>query len=110
MRCWLLRCLLVLAFVSAQSGNAQPLVSEGLIDLREWDFSRKGEVKLDGRWNFYWQSLRAPAALDAQPKDRFEFPGIWNDAFSDHEELNGQGFATYEARVLLDKDLEMVSF
>jgi hypothetical protein len=107
---WLLPCLILLAFVGVQGSYAQPVVKEGLIDLRGWNFARSGEVKLDGRWNFYWQSLRAPAALDAQPQDRFEFPGVWNDAFSDHNELSGQGFATYEARILLDKELEMVSF
>src|SRR5688572_4523167 len=107
---WLRFCLLLLAFSALISASAQPVVKDGLIDLRAWDFAAQGEVKLGGRWNFYWQSLRLPSQLDARPSDHFEFPGVWNNAFSDRSELNGQGFATYETRVMLDNHIEMVSF
>jgi hypothetical protein len=109
MRCWLRPCLLLLAFVAVFNAHAQPTVKDGLMDLRGWDFNRSGEVKLEGRWNFYWQSLRPPGTLDSNSPDHFVFPGVWNGAFSDRSELGGQGFATYEARIVLDKDLEMLS-
>jgi len=107
---WLSRGLWLLAFFFTNALHAQPVVNDGLIDLRSWDFLQQGEVKLSGRWNFYWQSLRMPSQLDEQPTDRFSFPGVWNNASSDRAELNGQGFATYEAQVILDPHLEMVSF
>lgn len=109
MRGWLRQCLWLLAFLSLNALYAQPVVSDGIIDLRSWDFARKGEVKLSGRWNFYWQSLRVPSQLDQASTDRFDFPAVWNGSFSDRAELSGQGFATYEAKVILDPNLEMVS-
>lgn len=107
---WLRRCLLVLALFVSASSIAQPIVKDGKIDLRGWDFARNGEVKLSGQWNFYWQSLRLPSEVIDEPQDQFEFPGIWNDSFSKSAELSGQGFATYQASVILDPGLEMISF
>jgi hypothetical protein len=109
MCCWLRHCLLVLAFLLPLSGPGQPQVSNGLIDLRRWDFAKSGEVKLDGRWNFYWQSLRPPSEVVTESEDHLRFPGIWNNSSSDKTELSGQGFATYETKVLLDPSLEMIS-
>jgi len=107
---WLRSCLSLLAFLGSITLYAQPVVHDGILDLRGWDFAARGEVKLDGRWNFYWQELRTPSQLDPNPGDRFKFPGLWNDSFSDRAELSGQGFSTYESRVVLDHDLEVVSF
>ena len=109
MCCWLRHCLWVLAFFLPLNSPGQPQVSNGLIDLRGWNFAKSGEVKLDGRWNFYWQSLRPPSEVATESKDYLRFPGIWNNSSSDKTELSGQGFATYETLVLLDPSLEMIS-
>jgi hypothetical protein len=106
---WLVPCLWCLAFIIPLTGNGQPVVEKGSIDLREWDFAVSGEVKLDGRWNFYWQSLQPPSSLETTNVDHMKFPATWNDAYSDRMELSGQGFATYEAKVLLKPSVEMVS-
>ncbi len=79
------------------------LASEGIMDLREWDFDKQGPVKLDGEWSFYWNKLLNPSEILTQksPKQYFYFPKLWNGAVSDGIVLNREGFATYSLTVYL---------
>lgn len=107
---WLRSIPLLWAYALCFPAHAQPSMKDGVVDLRSWDFVQDGTVKLDGAWSFYWQALRPPSSAETAEKDHLQFPGIWNDTSSDLHELSGQGFATYEATLLLDRQYEMVSF
>jgi hypothetical protein len=34
-----------------------PLAVNGILDTTAWDFSKKGFLKLDGTWEFYWKNF-----------------------------------------------------
>jgi len=38
-----------------------PIAKKGVLDLSSWDFTKDGNVKLNGQWEFYWQNLYKPA-------------------------------------------------
>ena len=88
----------------------QPRMERGVIDLRQWDFEKQGEVKLNGSWHFSWKQLLSPSEINkANSKDYFEFPSVWNGKSSVYEKLSGQGFATYSADVLFDSTVSVLS-
>lgn len=96
---WLNVALRACLFFCVTTSFAQPVVQDGKIDLRSWDFN-KGAVRLDGRWAFYWDQLLTPGQITGKPNKFFDFPGIWDE---------GQGFATYTADVLIGTDISMLS-
>lgn len=58
--------------------NKIPEVSEGKIDLSEYNFEDSGIVKLDGQWELYWGELLEPSDFkdnnENQPRDYFTIP------------------------------------
>lgn len=93
-------CLVFLATTTV----AQPTIEKGKVDLRNWDF-RKGTVRLEGQWGFYWEQLLTPGQTPTKPSRFYTFPGLWNE----DSRLSGQGFATYTADVLIGDDINMLS-
>lgn len=103
---------LVWLFIGASlcvQGFAQPLITRGQMDARSWDFAQSGPLKLDGQWIFHWEKLLTPEQAIEPSGDYFHFPGVWNGQSSVMHELDGHGFATYAARVIVDPGLEMLS-
>jgi hypothetical protein len=47
-------------FKQKSSETTDPKVFDGVLDLRAWDFERKGPAALSGKWEFYWHSLLQP--------------------------------------------------
>jgi hypothetical protein len=73
------------------------------MDLRAWDFSTQGEVKLEGSWIFHWKKLLPPSeAKKSRSKDYMEFPAVWNGQSSLYEKLDAQGFATYTTDIYIN--------
>lgn len=58
--------------------NKIPEVSEGKIDLSEYNFEDSGLVKLDGQWELYWGKLLEPGDFknnyENEPIDYFAIP------------------------------------
>ncbi len=82
----------------------------GILDLRQWDFSRQEEIPLSGEWEIYWKALYdSPSALNeakAGHTDYFTVPGSWmGHRLSDGTVLGPSGFATFRLRVLLPDNL-----
>ncbi|KEQ23933.1 sensor histidine kinase [Paenibacillus tyrfis] len=92
-------------------GNS-PTAVRGELDLRGWDWDRKGYLPLNGEWEFYWNEFKHPADLAA---DRFgapsyaRLPGSWNGTTKDGKVLTGEGYATYRLKILLSDDERMLA-
>lgn len=39
----------------------QPIAQKGYLDLSDWNFEKDGNVKLDGKWEFYGNRLLTPS-------------------------------------------------
>lgn len=78
-----------------------PVAQDGIIDLRGWDFLKKGSVELNGIWKFK-AGVEDPSFSAREYNDaawgRINVPGYWNSVTG-----VGYGFAWYRLRVLVDE-------
>ena len=57
-----------------------PKAVKGVLDLRDWDFEKDGNVNLDGEWEFYWKELPVGENLEL-PEEKRDYLGVprpWN--------------------------------
>lgn len=87
-----------------------PIVKNGFLDATEWDFQKKGNIKLDGTWEFYWLKLLNPDDFrtiensESNPSKvlnpTFEMvPSVWNSYQMGDIRLEGDGYATYRIKI-----------
>lgn len=88
------------------SNKTQAKISKGVLNLTEWNFQEDGPVKLDGEWEFYWEELIYPGDFLTHeiPKPAYiNVPDTWNGYNTGSEVLNGQGYATYRLKIIVDE-------
>ncbi len=88
------------------AGNAAiPIVTNGVMDLRGWDFSREGSVAVYGTWEFFWKKfiISGPPKEQVSASDGYiRVPSPWNrHRLPSGEGLPDRGFASYRVRILL---------
>lgn len=100
---------IVVAAAGCQQNNnsqqKQPLVKNGVLDLRNWNLAEDGPVKLDGEWEFYWHELLEPHQICAKKhaeKTYLNLPRSWNGFSYQGEKLPGRGYATFRAVIKTD--------
>lgn len=85
-----------------------PKATQGLLDLRGWNFQKDGPIRLDGDWEFYWDHLLSARDFHAGSNSiltrsgYFHIPHSWTGERLDGRELPMSGYATFRLRVLLD--------
>jgi hypothetical protein len=95
-----------------------PKAVKGVLDLRDWDFEKDGNVNLDGEWEFYWKELPVGESLEL-PEEKRDYLGVprpWNGHIIKRttsggepfgEILGSEGYATYRLRVLLKDEVDV---
>ena len=105
--------LIILMFLLLLSGckvlSSEQQADSGVINLTDWDSNKNGIVRLDGKWEFYWQQLLAPNDdfSTMTPTGYYEIPGYWSGY--DGLQLPPKGYATYRLVVKLDGDRHVLS-
>jgi two-component system sensor histidine kinase ChiS len=105
---WLGVFLIVLFYALNASADISkpPLAKKGRLDLREWSFKEKGNIRLDGEWEFYPGVLLMPEDfIKKQIKKTpvyFPVPGLWNGHTADGAPLPAHGYATYRLMIRLN--------
>lgn len=90
--------LLMSGCVSQSTGTFAPTVKAGTLDLSGRDFSKQGNVSLDGYWAFYWDTLLMPGEFDiTEPTGYYRLPSGWAKYKALH--LPPHGVATYRLNV-----------
>ena len=88
------------------SGKKPPDAVAGVLDLRDWDFVRDGNVLLKGKAEFYWMKMLKPddfmTAGKAGRPDFLQIPGPWKGQLLRGKRLPGPGYATYRLTVLVN--------
>jgi hypothetical protein len=98
-------------FVSYSTVLAQPRITPltpdahpGTLDLSQVNFN-SANVPLEGKWKFYWKSLRSPTDAPAY-FEYIDFPKLWSKSTWKNQPISSQGYATYEITVLMPDTTE----
>ncbi|OJJ17980.1 hypothetical protein BKI52_29430 [marine bacterium AO1-C] len=98
-----------MCFVGCKSNKAPlPTVEKGQIDLSKWNFEGNRILKLNGEWEFYWNTLADPTLFakgqQKLPKSQFvKVPSTWTNYQVNGKPLPPHGYATYCVRIKLPK-------
>lgn len=94
-----------------KSWYENPVADSGIMDLRDWDFTRDGSVKLVGEWEFYRNQLLTPESFlkDRPPElpapqltNMVQVPGKWNRYIADQGSPTGRGFGTFRLLIRVE--------
>lgn len=98
-----LATILFLILVFSLEGQAQAIQArKGLLNLQQYDFERKGSIRLNGEWEFFMSELIPAQAFEhrlSRPPDYISFPSTWNHL--SQSARPGQGYATFHLQVLV---------
>ncbi len=102
--CIFLLSILFCCYASASGDNTKPVVRNGLIDLKNRDLARDGEVFLDGTWEYYQDRLLFPEdfarPIPPELTAFVEVPGFWNHYKINDKKEYSKGYATYRLKVI----------
>ena len=109
--------LIILIFNACKQNitdTTAPVAVNGVLDLRTWDFERKGPTTLSGNWEFYWHSLLQSNDFTTEnppvASGFIEVPSDWNGFDINGKKIVGDGYATYRLKILLGKTSERMAF
>ncbi len=93
---------------SVHATPEHPFVSQGVMDLRGWDFEGSRSIPLDGEWEFFPEALithEDTTKRSKYPSKYLQVPGDWRSGFSDANDAS-YGYGTYRLRILVDQPLK----
>ncbi len=88
-------------FNSCSSDNDRPYAVNGILNVTDYHLNQD-IIKLDGKWEFYWNRLISPEDFRKKRVEESIYsnvPGIWNDLTEENSSISGQGFATYRLQI-----------
>jgi len=92
------------------SSIKKPKVEKGTIDLTDWDFNCDGNVKLNGEWEFYWNTFLMDSTSNIQniaPTGYLFVPGLWNNKKINEISFPSHGYASYRLKIKLNTNEEL---
>ena len=101
-----------LALIFSLYGQSQNLKApeRGILDLRNYELNEHSYIKLNGEWEFYWESFVSPDEFKSPtpPKPTLygEVPAYWTDYSDDNFSFPGKGFASYRLSILLPRGFD----
>src|SRR3989339_291457 len=96
---------LLLLMFSSFAGDKTPLANNGIINLSDYNFEKKGNAKLKGKWKFYWERFVTPG-LEKNDSDFcfIEVPKNWKGQMCNNNPLPVYGFGTYSLQIIIGKE------
>lgn len=84
--------------LSAEPNYGEPVVKQGVLDLRDWDSRKQPLFPLNGEWEFYPDQLLKPGDItgDSGTSRFIQVPGKW-DNWTDGNgvSMKAKGYGTY---------------
>lgn len=84
---------------------SEPLSNKGIIDLRNWNFSKEGVVELNGEWEFYPDKYFTPVQLSSGKIFNPVYvtvPGNWTEYSTGKNKMPSFGYATYRLKLVFN--------
>lgn len=110
MKLRLLWLVLALCFLNSFNTYAKSkiLAKDGILDISQFDQSNYKSIKLEGRWEFYWNQLLEPKDFEGTVNLNPIYgnvPKPWTKYQIDSVQLPHQGYATY--RLIINKKADL---
>ncbi len=92
--------LIIFIFLSCYNNNKNiPSAKKGVLDLRNWNFEKDGNMNLNGEWEFYWNEFLEPSDFKKDIKPAMtgfiNVPKKWKNFKINNKKINASGYATY---------------
>ncbi|GKV66519.1 MULTISPECIES: ATP-binding protein [unclassified Sporosarcina] len=83
----------------------QPIIERGELDLREWDFSDRKVISLNGEWEFFpYEHITTASLASNDVAERYiNTPGDWSEVLNP-ENQSPYGYGSYHLRILVAPD------
>ena len=98
--------LLYFGALGCKNSGGPPRAIKGFLDLSKYDLHRKGPLRLEGEWEFYWKKLLSPGDFQKETKpspDNFQnIPSSWNGVSGKGHKIEGAGYGVYRLRIRLN--------
>jgi signal transduction histidine kinase/response regulator RpfG family c-di-GMP phosphodiesterase len=102
---WILLCLAIPNMAWSQT------ITDGAIDLRQYDFSAKEPISLANNWAFYWKELLTSQQVQSgkfAPNYYVPFSKIWNEQPQLALPIKAFGYATYSNTIYINRRINPV--
>ncbi|MCU0445066.1 MAG: sensor histidine kinase [Microscillaceae bacterium] len=99
--------LLIIWLGCSMALQAQPTeMHDGVLDLRHATLDDATIIPLRGKWHFFHSEFYPAQTMQSLDNKQFiHIPSEWNETQWRGKQLGAYGFATYQARILLPKNL-----
>lgn len=87
------------SFIQTKSVRAK----NGILDMSKWDFSKNGNINIDGEWEFYWNKLYTYSDLISKKMTEpllAPVPLPWTEYDNDGGKFPGKGYGTYRLHII----------
>ena len=91
---------------------SQKAAVNGIIDLKNYQFSKSGIIDLNGTWEFYPEKLYTPSDFSSDLVANSKIvnvPSLWNNTFFDKQSDYNIGYGTYRLKVFLPENIEILA-
>lgn len=95
-----------LLWINTFSEPEQPEVTDGELDLRDWDFTDGRSVTLAGEWDFHPFTLLEDVPSNNTNQQNIDVPGDWSPDLNP-DDNSPYGYGSYHLRVLVDADKDI---
>ena len=102
---------------NSNTQNEKPLAVKGVIDLKNWDFSKNESLILNGEWRFWWNEFIDINKLKTSEQETLKSSSFikvgtsWKDQFYNNKKIeSGKGYGTYFLKILLPDSFEQNSY
>jgi len=98
-------CILPVIFLPILDNNfhtiyKQPIISDGLLNVKDYDFEKGIGIPLDGKWEFYWNKwIITDKIQNSVPDAMINVPSSWEKYSINHAYLPSKGYASYKINV-----------
>lgn len=104
-------CILIIAGNSVFAiPQSIPEIAEGKLDLKNWNFANDGSIRLEGHWEFYWDTLLMPSDFPSNLKPDYpHFPMLWSKIPDSLGEFSNFGYATYRLVIEIEPSKNLLA-
>ncbi len=93
--------LISLNACSKKSDKKTQIAKKGILDLRNWDFEKDGNITLSGQWEFYWKNLYESTDFKNKTTENpvyLKIIKLWDKKLN--RKYSRTGYATYRLNIL----------